>query len=139
MVTNDPDTGVNTATGDDADTWLLRYDKSGGTALDLSPLPVGSTCQSPNLMFTGTQADCQSQIGSLGLMWAGQPLPANWQAQVVVMGTLAQPLLPAGGMANLAAALAACQTVPSQFWVAQKLVYGLGITQAEIDAAVAGA
>ena len=136
MVTNDSVTGVNTATGDNADTWVLRYDKAGGTVLDLSPLPVGSTCQSPNLMFTGTQADCQAQITALGLLWAGKPLPSNWQAQVVAMGALAQPLLPAGGLADLAAALAACQTVPSQFWVVQRLVYGLGVTQAQIDAAV---
>ena len=77
MVTNDPVTGVNTATGDDADTWILRYDKQGGTVLDLSPLPVGSTCQSPNLLFTGTQADCQAQITSLGLT---NPAPAVPQA-----------------------------------------------------------
>ena len=63
-------------------------------------------------------------------------LPSNWQAQVAAMGKLAQPLLPAGGLADLAAALAACQTVPGQFWVVQKLVFGLGITQAQIDATV---
>jgi hypothetical protein len=137
MVTNDPDTGVNTAMGDDADTWLLRYDQPGGKVLDLVTLPVGSTCQSRDAMFTGTQDQCNAQIAALGLTPLNAPLPANWQAQVVAMGKLAQPLLPAGGLADLAAALAACQTVPGQFWVVQKMVFGLGITQAQIDAAVA--
>jgi hypothetical protein len=116
---------------------MLRYDKAGGTVLDLSPLPVGSTCQSRDAMFTGTQDQCNAQIAALGLTPLNAPLPANWQAQVVAMGKLAQPLLPAGGLADLAAALAACQTVPGQFWVVQKMVFGLGITQAQIDAAVA--
>jgi hypothetical protein len=67
MVTNDPDTHVNTATGDDADTWLLRYDQPGGKVLDLGPLPAGSTCQSHDALFTGTQDECNAEATELGL------------------------------------------------------------------------
>lgn len=137
MVTTDPDTGISTAAPDGPDTWVLRYDKQGGTVLELYPL-IG-TCQSPNPLFTGTQSACVAQAVTLAL--TGMPafaLPANWKAQAAAMVTLTQPLMPANGLAALEIALTNCDSIPDQFFATLRLVYGLGITQAQIDAAVAG-
>ena len=130
-----------------ANSWVMVYDAVTKTASQsfCHPWDCNLDPGQANLaIVAATRDDLYAQADALGVVDPDRPVPDNWQAQAAAIGKILDverasnpAAVPEDAFTALASALSQCSTVPSQYWVVLALAKGLGITQAQIDAAVA--